>query len=420
MAKLLEFEAKRLLQEAGIAVPSGSIANDVAEVLAAAEAIGYPVVLKAQVPAGKRGKAGAILFATTAEEAAEEARSLFGRTVHGHVVSQVLVEQKLDIAGEHYLAVLSNPATRTPTIVFARHGGMDVEELGGDGAVTLDVDLTVGLRPYMVLDALRDAGLTGRKLVAIAQLAVKLFQVYRRHDCMLAEINPLAMTAQGPVAADARLNLDDDALFRHPDLSISLAGEVGERPQTRLEEIAALIDAHDHRGSTHFVQIDPTGALAAEQGKISIGFDGIGTGVSLTTLDELVPQGFLPRNFCDTSGNPTGSKLYRITRVILSQPDIEGYIFVSCLSSQQLDVTARGIVKAFKEIYPGGQPNIPCVFSFRGAWDETALALFSDHGIAKSPLVRMLGRDSTERDVAIAFSELHKVWREEQRQGMPS
>jgi hypothetical protein len=97
--------------------------------------------------------------------------------------------------------------------------------------------------------------------------------------------------------------------------------------------------------------------------------------------------------------------------VILSQPDIEGYVFVTPLSSQQLDNTARGIVKAFKELYLDGRPNIPCVLSFRGAWDETALAMFEEHGIAQSPLVRLLGRDSTERDVAVAFRELHREWR---------
>ena len=116
-------------------------------------------------------------------------------------------------------------------------------------------------------------------------------------------------------------------------------------------------------------------------------------------------------NFCDTSGNPTASKLYRITKVILAQPMIEGYVFASCLSSQQLDNTARGIVKAFKEIFGMRGPTIPCVFSFRGAWDETALAMFEEHGITSSPLVRLLGRDSTEHDIAVAFSELHQKWR---------
>ena len=412
MARLLEFEAKDLLRKTGIPVPPGGVAVTPEEAVAAAEKIGFPVVLKAQVPVGKRGKAGGILFAENSGEVLTRARELFGKNIYGYGVSQILVERKLDIAQEHYLAILSNPATKTPTLIFSRHGGMDVEEhTGGEGIATYNIDLLQGLRPYMAMDMLKGAGISGRALPALTQIAVKLFDIYRKNDCLLVEINPVAMTPKGPLAADARISVDDDALFRHPELGLDEGGEVGDRPRTQIEKIAALIDAHDHRGSAHFVQIDPDGALAKAEGKISIGFDGVGTGVSLAAMDELVPLGFLPRNFCDTSGNPTASKMYRITKVILAQPDIEGYVFISCLSSQQLDNTARGIVKAFLEIYPDRMPNIPCVFCFRGAWDETAIAMFEQHGLTRSPFIRVLGRDATERDVALAFRELHTGWR---------
>jgi succinyl-CoA synthetase beta subunit len=416
MAKLLEHQAKRLLRDVGIATPDGRVAASAFDAVAAAEQIGYPVALKAQVAAGKRGKAGAIQFAANGVEAGGHASTLLGREVHGHPVRELLVEQRLGIEREHYLAVLSNPVSKTPTVIFARQGGVEVEDTRHvDGLATCDVDLTVGFRLHHALDLVGRAGITGPTLPQLARLACQLFDAYRRYDCMLAEINPVAITARGPVAADARMELDDDALSRHPELGIEPGGEVGERARTEIEKIAALIDADDHRGSAHFVQIDPDGALAKAQGKISIGFDGVGTGVSLAALDELVAVGFLPKNFCDSSGNPTASKMYRITRVILSQPDIEGYVFVTPLSSQQLDNTARGIVKAFKELYPDGQPNIPCVLCFRGAWDETALAMFEQHGIAQSPLVRLLGRDTTERDVAIAFRDLYQQWRPQSR-----
>jgi succinyl-CoA synthetase beta subunit len=416
MAKLVEHQAKRLLSTVGIATPTGKVAASAAQAVAIADEIGYPVALKAQIATGKRGKAGAIQFAGNAGEANTHATALLGREVHGRVVKELLVEQRLTIAHEHYLAVLSNPASKTPTVIFARHGGVEVEDAQhADGLATHDVDLTIGFRLHHALELLRKAGVTGATLPPLARLACQLFEVYRRYDCLLAEINPVAITARGPVAADARIEVDDDALSRHPELGIEDSGEVGDRQRTTLEKVAALIDAHDHRGSAHFVQIDPDGTLAKAQGKVSIGFDGVGTGVSLAVLDELVAEGFLPKNFCDSSGNPTASKMYRITRVILSQPDIEGYVFVTPLSSQQLDNTARGIVKAFKEIYPDGQPNIPCVLCFRGAWDETALAMFEQHGIAKSPLVRLLGRDATERDVAVAFRDLYKQWRGQPR-----
>ena len=420
MARLLEFEAKALLRAAGVATPKGRMAPSVEDAVAIASEIGFPVVLKAQIPVGKRGKAGGILFAQSEDEAYAQARALFGKVIYGFPVTQVLDEQKLEIKDEHYLAILSNPATKTPTLIFARNGGMDVEEQaasGAEGLVTFDIDIIDGLRPYMALDTLVRAGVSGRALPAIAQMAVRLYAVYRQHDCVLVEVNPLALTARGLLAADARISVDDDSLFRHPDLGLDERGEVGDRERSPLELVAAQIDAHDHRGSAHFVQIDPDGSLAKAEGKISIGFDGVGTGVSLATMDELVPLGFLPRNFCDTSGNPTASKLYRITKVILSQPDLEGYVFVSCLSSQQLDNTARGIVKAFLELYPDRKPNIPCVFCFRGAWDETAIAMFDQHGLTQSPLVQVLGRDASERDVALAFRDLHARWRDSNRAG---
>lgn len=413
MARLVEVEAKRLFAAAGLPVPPGRAAASPEEAAAAAAEIGGPVAVKAQIAAGRRGKAGLIRFAAGPEGAAAEARALLGAEAAGRAVERVLVEKRLDIAAEHYLGVFSNPATRTPTVIFSRAGGVEVEAQA-EPPVTFDVDLTEGFRSHMALGLLRRAGVSGMALPRLARLATGLFELYRRFDCRLAEINPVALTPDGPVAADARIEIDDDALFRHPELGIERMGEVGERAPTALERIAAKIDAGDHRGSAHFVQIDPDGAIAAARGAVSIGFDGIGTGASLAMMDELVPLGFYPRNFCDTSGNPTASKLYRITRVILAQPGIEGYVFVSCLSSQQLDNTARGIVKAFKEIWAdtGGRPTIPCALSFRGAWDETAIAMFEEHGIAPSPLVRVLGRDSTERDLAHAFRDLHARWRE--------
>ena len=256
--------------------------------------------------------------------------------------------------------------------------------------------------------------------LALARVCAQLYELYWRYDCTLAEINPLAVTSSGLVALDARIAIDDDAVFRHPELGLGRSLEVGDREPTELELAAAKIDEHDHRGSAHFVQIDPDGSLARAQGKIPIAFDGIGTGVSMAVMDELVPLGFLPMNFCDTSGNPPASKLYRVTKVILAQPGIEGYVFASCLSSQQLDVTARGIIKAFKEIFAphGGAPTIPCAFSFRGAWDDVALDLFHRHGLDAHPWVRVLGRDSTERELAHTFKELHELWRAQR--GVPA
>ena len=416
MAKLAEFAGKGLLRAAGVAVPRGQLANDVDEAVAAARNLGGPVALKAQILAGGRGLAGGIRFGETEADVRREAKALFGAVIHGRRVEQLLVEQRLDISQELYVGVISDAARRAPAMIVSTTGGMEIERAAGEqNSATFaigTIDVLRGAPPYWCLDLIGGLALPGPLLASLAGVMARLYKVYRQHDCSLLEVNPLAVTPRGLVALDARIAVDDDALFRQPALRLERSQEVSDRAPTPLELAAAAIDANDHRGSAHFVQIDPDGALAHAQGKVSIGFDGVGTGVSMAVMDELVPLGFLPMNFCDTSGNPTASKLYRATRIILSQPGIEGYVFASCLSSQQLDNTARGIIKAFLEIYPGGQPDVPCMFSFRGAWDETALALMQEHGIAASPLVEILGRDSTEGDVARGFAALHQRWRE--------
>jgi succinyl-CoA synthetase beta subunit len=414
--KLLEHRGKSLLRAAGITTPDGRVATTAADARRAAEALGFPVALKAQILAGKRGLGGGIVFANDAAETEAAAQRLFAAPLYGWPVTELLIETKSTIANELYVAVVSDTAARAPLMIVSTGGGVAVEEAAHTGSgttVSAAVDMRRGAPVYWCLDVVRSLPLPEATLVALARVLSKLYDVYRRNDCTIAEINPLAITERGLIALDARIAIDDDAVFRHPELDLERSQEVGDRNATALELAASKIDENDHRGSAHFVQIDPDGSLAKAQGKISIGFDGIGTGVSMAVMDELVPLGFLPMNFCDTSGNPTGSKLYRITKAILAQPLIEGYVFASCLSSQQLDVTARGIIKAFKEIFAphGGAPTIPCVFSFRGAWDDVALDLFRQHGLDAHPWVRVLGRDSTERELAQTFKDLHERWR---------
>ncbi len=418
MAKLPEHQGKELLRQAGIVTPAGHTVESASDAAAAARTIGGSVVLKAQILAGKRGLAGGVIFADDPSEAQTKAAALLGSTLYGRTVDTLLVEARCTIERELYVAVVSDTVARAPLMIVSTSGGVEIEEAAAAGAgetVSGAVDMRRGAPVYWCLDLVRTLTLPEPVLVALARVLSKLYDVYTGYDCTLAEINPLALTPAGLVALDARIAVDDDALFRHPELHIERSQEVGDRLPTALELAAAKIDENDHRGSAHFVQIDPDGSLAKAQGKVSIGFDGIGTGVSMAVMDELVPLGFLPMNFCDTSGNPTASKLYRITKAILAQPLIEGYVFASCLSSQQLDVTARGLIKAFKEIFAphGGAPTIPCVFSFRGAWDDVAIELFRVHGLSAHPWVRVLGRDSTERELAEAFKDLHARWRSE-------
>jgi len=419
MARLLEYQGKALFRRKGIPVPDGRAVQSVEEALSVVDELGFPVVVKAQVYAGGRGKAGAILFAEDRDSLTQVVRELLAKRIHGAPIRELLIEKKAEIEQELYVAVTSDPSTRQPVAIFSAKGGVDVEQTADEEAAavfTMPIDIMRGFYYYDALNLLRrDWQLDSRRMFAVANLYTNLYRVYREYDCKLAEINPLALTADGPVAVDARVDVDDDALARQTTLDLEVAEEAGERAATALEVAAGTIDENDHRGSVHFVQIDPDGSYAQAEGKVPIGFDCVGAGTSLTTMDELVPLGYYPINFCDSSGNPVGSKLYRITKVIMAQPQIEGYVFVSCVSSQQLDNTARGIIKAFKELYPstGGQPNIPCVLVFRGAWDDVAIDLFKQHGISAGRWVRVLGRDTAEIEAAEVFDALYKEWKSE-------
>ncbi len=373
MARLYEYQGKELLKKMGIEVPKGKLATSSREAKEVAEELRRPVVLKAQVLSGGRGKAGGIQFAMTSSDVEKMAEKLLITEIRGIAVQKILVEEKLSIREELYLSVTADPLLRKPVLILCTDGGMDIEEVAQTSPAKISkhpVNILRGLREYEARDFIRRMGiLSSEHIIPLGSILKNLYDLYIKYDCKLVEINPLVLTEEGRlVAADARIDIDDDSIFRHPELGLFSTEETGERPPTKIEIAAGKIDEGDYRGTAHIVQLDPDGSYAQKTGKISIAFDCVGTGTSLTTMDELVEMGYFPMNFADTSGNPTASKLYRATKIIPSQPGIEGYLFVSCVSSQQLDNTARGIIKALKELYPetGGKPNIPMVFTFRG------------------------------------------------------
>jgi succinyl-CoA synthetase beta subunit len=416
MARLLEYQAKQILHRFAIPTPDGQIVRTLSEAREAAAGVGCPAMVKAQIRSGKRRKSGGVRPVANEAELKAVVSDMLGHTVRGLVVDTLLVEQRLEVTREIYVGVTADPSLRAPVMIFCADGGVDIEETARadpQAVHTCPVDILRGVHPYDALNLVATADdLTSAQKLVAAQILCRMYDIYRAHDCKLVEINPLALTPEGLVALDARVDIDGDALERQTGLDLDLAEEAGSRGSTLLEEIAATIDERDHRGTVHFVQIDPDLSYARERDLIPFGFDCVGAGASLTTMDELVPLGFYPVNFCDSSGNPVGSKLYRVTKLIFSQPGIQGYVFVSCVSSQQLDNTARGIIKALKELYPEthGKPNIPTVLCFRGAWDEDAVNLLEAHGISEGRWVQVMGRDATERDAAEAFSALHQEW----------
>ncbi len=419
MARLLEYQGKALFKRNGISVPEGRLVRSVDEAMSVVDELGFPVAVKAQVLTGRRGKAGGILFAEDQDSLSRAVKELLNKEIQGSPVQEILIEEKAEVRKELYMAVTADPSMRQPVGIFSPKGGVDIEEtaeIEPAATFTTPIDILRGFYYYDAMDLLRQvADLESREMLTLANLFTRLYEVYREYDCRLVEINPLALVEQGAMALDARVDIDDDALSRQTTLDIDLAEEAGERAATLLEIAAATIDENDHRGTVHFVQIDPDASYARAMDKVPVGFDAIGAGTGLTIMDELVPLGYYPINFCDSSGNPVGSKFYRITKVIMSQPQIEGYLFVSCVSSQQLDNAARGLIKAFKELYPrtGGQPNIPCVVMFRGGWDDVAVDLLREHGISDGRWIKVLGRDTTEKETAEIFDTLYREWKRE-------
>jgi len=419
MARLLEYQGKEILKNNGVAIPRGRLAKSPQEARQIAEELGGPVAIKAQVLIGNRGKAGGINFCKSPEEGEQAGQRILALIIDNLAVKSILVEEMLNIKKELYMAVTSSETTRGPVAIFSLCGGMDIEEIGQshpEKILTKEISISRGFHQYDALNMLRKVeGLSSKEMNSYAQILGKLYDIYRRYDCKLVEVNPLVVTTSGIMAADSRIDIDDDAIWRHPELGIEISEEAGAREPTALEVTAGQIDKNDHRGSVHFVQIDPDGSYAKQDNKIPIAFHCVGTGCAITLFDELYPMGYYPVNFCDTSGNPTSLKVYAAVKVILSQPTIRGYILVTAVAAQLLDNTARGIIKALKELYPqtGGKPNLPCVLCFRGRSDDMAIQLFKDHGISASPWVKVLGRHNTEKSAAEEFNRLYKGWEKE-------
>ncbi len=396
--RLSEHDGKRLLALAGIRVPDGGWARDPDAVRRLAGTMRGTVAVKLQDPAPSRLSRGWVRRCADARAAGEAAAAILregGTASLGFRVERWMASER-----EFYAAVVSDPAARAPALLFGTQGGRGVEE--GAGVLCRVLSIQRGPTAEDLEVCVAASGLTGRTAARLREVLSVLWSADRSHGAVLVEVNPLGACGGDLVALDARVELDPDA--REGAARFEPEVGIGEDP---LERAAAAIDHHDHRGVAHFLRVDwPPSARA---GRTPIGLHCVGTGVSLTCMDELARHDFLPINFAETSGNPTASKICRAVRIIFAQESMAGYFFMTCVSSQQLAHTARGIAKAFLELFPGtgGQPDRPCLFCFRGAWDEEAQAILRANGIA-GPNVRILGRSSSERTAAAAFAELFR------------
>jgi succinyl-CoA synthetase beta subunit len=391
VARLYEYQSKALLKDGGIRVPQGGVAFTPEEARGLAGGIGRPVVLKMQVWLTGRAGLGGIQFAQTPDEAFEKAKALLGRQVKNYTVDRILVEEKLAIRSEFFAGLVMDDARKCPLLVFSSVGGSGVEEIAKhhpEKIARLPIDVGTGLREFEARNLVRHAGLSGAAMMQVADLLTKLFRVARKNDARSAEINPLVLTEDGQVyAADCHLVVDDYAVFRHPELGIEIAREF-DRPPTALEKIAYKVEERDYRGTFYFFQM----AEKPAEGEILIGFHGAGGGGSMMSMDAVLNKGFKLANYCDTSGNPPASKVYRAAKVILSQPGIRGYFASgSGVASQEQYNSARGLVKAFAE----ESLDIPAVIRLGGNFEEEAIKILAAYLKDQSGQVEGYGRDDS-------------------------
>jgi succinyl-CoA synthetase beta subunit len=365
MAKFFEYQGKEIFQKSGIPIPEGMVVNSPDEAKKAAEKIGKSVVVKAQVWAGGRGKSGAVKFADTPGEAEKAAADILGMKVKGLEVKRVLVEEKLDIVQEFYAGVIINSAqeVRGPVLMFSPEGGMDIESVPEDKIAIMNVDVVKGLMSYDTLNMVSSMGVKGKVLRPLADVVFKLFQVFQKMDCRTLEINPLVLTADNKVlAADCRMAIDDQALFRHPELGIKIGREFLKEP-TEFDLIGWSFEESDFRGTSYVAQM-------AEPEEVAkggyVGYHGIGGGAAMLGMDALNKVDLKVADYADTSGNPTASKVYRVVKLIMSIPGIEAYFLAGfMMANQEQWHHAHGIVKALREELPK-KPGFPVVLLLCG------------------------------------------------------
>lgn len=400
MGKILEHHSKKVIGEAGVAVPKNAIARSPEEAAEKAAELGFPVVLKALVPVGKRGKAGAIKFAHDVQEATDFTRELLGMTVRYFPVDKILVEEKIAIAEEWYLSITIDKKAQAPVIIASLEGGVDVEELSRvqpEKVLTRHIDPLLGLAEFEAKEIWSDLGLKGKPLTLATQALNRLVTVFIKNDASLLEINPLVLTEGGEVMAAASvMSVDDSAMYRHPELSsmVQLGSERSWRPLTELEKQMVDVNELDpYRGTARYTEMDGG----------DIGFLCGGGGGSLLSFDALVSFGGKPANYSEVGGNPPERKVYGITKGILSKPGVRGlFVAHNITNNTQVDVMAKGVVQALQEL--GKDPTtFPVVVREAGVNDETAKEIFTAAGI------EYFGDDATITEAAQRMVERIKA-----------
>jgi len=340
--RLHEYQAKRVFAKAGIPTPAAELARTVDEAVAAADDIGYPVAIKAQVHVGGRGKAGGIKLVDNAEEAREAADEILGMDLKGYHVDRVLVEEAVDFTDELYVGVTMDRGVGRPVAMVSTRGGVNIEEVAAedpDAIAREHVDPAFGMHPYQARKAVYDAGVDRAIAGDVASVLSTLYDRWDGKDGADAEINPLMVTADDEVvAADAVFNVDEDALFRQPELAEM--EEEGESEGTELEEKA------DEYG---FDYVRLSG---------NVGIIGNGAGLVMTTLDLVDHYGGSPANFLDVGGGAKAERIANALDMVFSDENVDAVVFNIFGGITRGDEVAEGINQALEQFEAVPKPVV--------------------------------------------------------------
>lgn len=360
--KLHEYQSRELLERFGVPVPGGDVAENWQEAKTIAERFGGEVVVKAQVLMGGRGKAGGVKLVSSAEEAGAFTQELIGKTLksiqnpQGMVVERVLVAKRIDIEAEFYVAVLLDRSEQKDVFMISARGGMDIEEVAAespDAIAKLHVDPKWGLCDYEIRAAMVQANIDSRARGQMLQLIHNLYRAYRESDATMIEINPCALTTDGKViAADAKIALDENALFRHREYA-AVADDSAEDP----------LEAEAARRGIAYVKLDG-----------DVGVIGNGAGLVMLTLDEVARAGRKAANFLDVGGGAQADRVRDCVELVLMDKSVKALLINIFGGITRGDEVAKGVVEAIHQL----GVKLPIVVRVEGTNAEQAKAILAE------------------------------------------
>jgi succinyl-CoA synthetase beta subunit len=377
--RFFEYEARQVLERAGIPMSRHGFAKTAAEARRIAEEIGGPVVIKSQVLTGGRMKAGGVKFADTPEEAEKQAAEVLELEINGHMPRGVLVDTKAKIEQEYYAGITFDGLRKLPIMIFSDMGGIDIEEVAEehpDRVARGHFSTILPPSDFRSKQVVASLGISGSELNRLTPVLSRLARLFVDYGMTLAEINPLARLEDGTfVAVDCHMEMENEAR----PYQAELLGELGvkdeetrlAREPTEFEIRGEQVDAVDHRGvAGNVTEFDGNLGLVIGAG-----------GGSLTLFDAVRSFGGKPANYCEIGGNPSVHKASELTKLVLSKPGVERIaVMMSIVSNTRVDIVARGVIKACVELGHDPAEKI-AIFRIPGAWEEEGFKILAKYGV---------------------------------------